>query len=90
MSPSSSSPDIDNNGYLDKNDFECLALRNTLIEGRGEFSAEAYGKNQTIMKNLWNEIAELADFNKVNFSLADEGGTEGSQRSSGVWEVRTN
>ncbi|MGZ1137459.1 EF-hand domain-containing protein [Lactobacillus delbrueckii subsp. bulgaricus] len=56
--------DIDNNGFLDKNDFECLALRNTLIEGRGEWSAEKYSANQKIMSNLWNEIAELADFNK--------------------------
>merc|ERR1712213_204447 len=40
--------DIDGNGALDKNDFECLAVRNTVIEGKG----------------LWNEIAELADFNK--------------------------
>lgn len=59
------SADIDNNGYLDKNDFECLALRNTLIEGRGEFKEDAYASNQKIMTNLWNEIAELADFNKV-------------------------
>ncbi|XP_045614603.1 sarcoplasmic calcium-binding protein 1 isoform X5 [Procambarus clarkii] len=56
--------DIDNNGFLDKNDFECLALRNTLIEGRGEFNEAAYANNQKIMSNLWNEIAELADFNK--------------------------
>lgn len=62
--------DIDNNGYLDKNDFECLALRNTLIEGRGEFKDEAYATNQKIMNNLWNEIAELADFNKVTVLLA--------------------
>merc|ERR1712156_915779 len=40
--------DIDGNGALDKNDFECLAVRNTVIEGKG----------------VWNEIAELADFNK--------------------------
>merc|ERR1712045_286269 len=40
--------DIDGNGSLDKNDFECLAVRNTVIEGKGD----------------WNEIAELADFNK--------------------------
>ncbi|KAK8743428.1 hypothetical protein OTU49_001474 [Cherax quadricarinatus] len=56
--------DIDNNGFLDKNDFECLALRNTLIEGRGEFNDAAYANNQKVMSNLWNEIAELADFNK--------------------------
>lgn len=59
------SADIDNNGYLDKNDFDCLALRNTLIEGRGEFKEDCYANNQKIMANLWNEIAELADFNKV-------------------------
>nr|AJG01361.1 sarcoplasmic calcium-binding protein variant c [Eriocheir sinensis] len=64
--------DIDNNGYLDKNDFECLALRNTLIEGRGEFKDEAYATNQKIMNNLWNEIAELADFNKDGEVSIDE------------------
>merc|ERR1712212_45977 len=42
--------DIDNNGLLDKNDFECLAVRVTLIEARGEFPAEKF--------------AELADFDK--------------------------
>merc|ERR1711931_600492 len=56
--------DIDNNGFLDKNDFECLAVRNTIIEGRGDFPPEAFAANQTITRNLWNEIAELADFNK--------------------------
>lgn len=57
--------DIDNNGFLDKNDFECLAVRNTIIENKGEWNDESYKKNQQIMCNLWNEIAELADFNKV-------------------------
>jgi len=56
--------DIDNNGYLDKNDFECLALRNTLIECRGNWDEAAYAKNKVIMSDLWNEIALLADFNK--------------------------
>ncbi|XP_071526115.1 sarcoplasmic calcium-binding protein 1 isoform X3 [Panulirus ornatus] len=64
--------DIDNNGFLDKNDFECLALRNTLIEGRGDFKADAYANNQKIMSNLWNEIAELADFNKDGEVTIDE------------------
>lgn len=40
-------------------------MRNTLIEGRGEFKDDAYANNKKIMSNLWNEIAELADFNKV-------------------------
>ncbi|XP_063592406.1 sarcoplasmic calcium-binding protein, beta chain [Penaeus indicus] len=64
--------DIDNNGFLDKNDFECLAVRVTLIEGRGEFSPEGYAKNKEIMANLWNEIAELADFNKDGEVTVDE------------------
>ena len=57
--------DIDNNGFLDKNDFECLAVRNTVIEGKGEWDDAKFKKNQEVMKNLWNEIADLADFNKV-------------------------
>jgi len=64
--------DIDNNGFLDKNDFECLAVKNTLIEGRGEFHADAYANNQKVMSNLWNEIAELADFNKNGEVTVDE------------------
>jgi len=56
--------DLDNNGFLDKNDFECLAVRNTVIEGKGEWDDAAFKKNQEVMANLWNEIAELADFNK--------------------------
>ena len=57
--------DIDGNGSLDKNDFECLAVRNTVIEGKGDFDQATFKKNQEVMANLWNEIAELADFNKV-------------------------
>ena len=57
--------DIDNNGFLDKNDFECLAVRNTVIEGKGNWDEATFKKNQEIMANLWNEIADLADFNKV-------------------------
>jgi len=56
--------DIDNNGLLDKNDFECLAVRVTLIEARGEFPAEKFAENKKVMASLWNEIAELADFDK--------------------------
>lgn len=56
--------DIDNNGFLDKNDFECLAVRNTVIEGKGNWDEAVFKKNQEVMSNLWNEIAELADFNK--------------------------
>ena len=57
--------DIDNNGILDKDDFECLAVRNTVIEGKGEWEEAKFKQNQEVMRNLWNEIADLADFNKV-------------------------
>jgi len=56
--------DIDNNGFLDKNDFECLAVRNTIIESKGKWDDAKFAKNKEVMANLWNEIAELADFNK--------------------------
>ena len=50
---------------LDKNDFECLAVRNTVIEGRGVWDEAKYKENSEIMARLWNEIADLADFDKV-------------------------
>jgi len=57
--------DIDNNGWLDKHDFECMALRMTLIEGKGEFNCNRYQENLHIMLSLWEEITDLADFDKV-------------------------
>merc|ERR1711915_986868 len=64
--------DIDNNGVLDKNDFKCLAVRNTILEAKGEFPCERFEANCKIMENLWNEIAELADFDKNGEVDADE------------------
>merc|ERR1711988_932107 len=57
---------------LDKNDFECLAVRNTVIEGKGDWNEATFKKNQEVMANLWNEIAELADFNKDGEVSTDE------------------
>merc|ERR1711981_561759 len=62
----------DGNGALDKSDFECLAVRNTVIEGKGNWDEAVFKKNQEVMANLWNEIAELADFNKDGEVSADE------------------
>jgi len=64
--------DIDNNGYLDKNDFECLAVKNTVVELAGGWTKDKYETNHKIMTNLWNEIAELADFNKDGEVTVDE------------------
>merc|ERR1719189_1893445 len=49
--------DIDGNGSLDKNDFECLAVRNTVIEGKGDWNEATFKKNQEVMANLWKGIA---------------------------------
>ncbi|RWS13551.1 sarcoplasmic calcium-binding protein 1-like protein, partial [Dinothrombium tinctorium] len=56
--------DTDNNGYLDLKDFENLALRFTLLELKGKYNPDSHQRNKEIMRNLWNEIALLADFNK--------------------------
>ncbi|CAF4878660.1 unnamed protein product [Pieris macdunnoughi] len=56
--------DIDNNGYLDSHDFQCLALRTCVLEGKGDCSAARLQKYQNIMINLWEEISRLADFDK--------------------------
>ncbi|XP_053611080.1 sarcoplasmic calcium-binding protein, alpha chain isoform X1 [Plodia interpunctella] len=57
--------DIDNNGYLDAHDFQCLALRSCVLEGKGDCSAARLQKYQHIMLSLWEEITQLADFDKV-------------------------
>ncbi|XP_067620856.1 sarcoplasmic calcium-binding protein, alpha chain [Eurosta solidaginis] len=54
--------DIDNNGYLDSNDFQCMALRACVVEGKGDCSRIA--EYQKVMKNLWDEISEIADDDK--------------------------
>merc|ERR1711887_100543 len=64
--------DIDNNGVLDKNDFKCLAVRNTIVETNGDFPSERFAQNAKIMDDLWNEIALLADFDKNGEVDVDE------------------
>lgn len=64
--------DIDNNGYLDKNDFDCLAVKNTIMEGKGKWDEDRYLKNKEVMSDLWNQIADLADFDKDGHVTVDE------------------
>lgn len=59
--------DIDNNGFLDLNDFECMAVRACIIEGKGDFSPAKLSEFQHIMRSLWDEISDLADIDKVRF-----------------------
>ena len=58
--------DYDGNGVLDQNDFECLAVRNTILEGKGDWNQEKYEQNKKVMINLWQQICEIADFDKNN------------------------
>merc|ERR1712018_212704 len=67
--------DYDGNGVLDQNDFECLAVRNTILEGKGDWDPIKYEKNKQVMINLWQQICEIADFDKNN-----EVDTEGFMR----------
>lgn len=42
-----------------------MALRACVIEGKGFCDQSKLAEYQHIMKNLWEEISELADFDKV-------------------------
>merc|ERR1711913_3059 len=76
--------DYDGNGVLDQNDFECLAVRNTIMEGKGDWDPIKYEKNKTVMINLWQQIAEIADFDKNGEVDTEEfmGGVETLARES--------
>jgi hypothetical protein len=43
-----------------------MALRMTLMEGKGDFNHNRYQENLHITLSLWEEIADLADFDKVS------------------------
>ncbi|XP_055600511.1 sarcoplasmic calcium-binding protein 1 [Uranotaenia lowii] len=64
--------DIDNNGFLDNNDFQCMALRATVVEGKGTINPARLTEYKTIMKALWDEISALADFDKDGKITTDE------------------
>merc|ERR1711962_186704 len=51
--------DVDNNGVLDKDDFVCLAVKNTLMEGKGAWNPDSFARNQKVMNNLWNQLARV-------------------------------
>lgn len=63
--------DIDNNGFLDQSDFDCMALRACVIEGKGECNPAKLQEYRHIMRSLWEEISDLADFDKVSFVLKE-------------------
>lgn len=64
--------DTDSNGVLEKNDFECMALKMTVLEGKGVFNASRHQENLHVMLSLWEEIAQIADFNKDGVVTTEE------------------
>jgi len=56
--------DLDNNGHLNARDFECLAVKFTILEGRGQWNKANFNRFSKIMTNLWNEISDTADLNR--------------------------
>merc|ERR1711971_438232 len=44
--------DIDGNGTLDKSDFECLAVRNTVIEGKGDWNKDGEVSSEEFLKGI--------------------------------------
>lgn len=57
--------DIDNNGFLDQNDFQCMAVRACVVEGKGDCSGARLEDYRKLMTNLWDEISAIADDDKV-------------------------
>ncbi|XP_033249677.1 sarcoplasmic calcium-binding protein, alpha-B and -A chains isoform X2 [Drosophila miranda] len=56
--------DIDNNGFLDQNDFLCMAVRACVVEGKGDCSSSRLDDYKKLMTNLWDEISAIADDDK--------------------------
>merc|ERR1712223_1971683 len=52
--------DIDGNGSLDKNDFECLAVRNTVIEGKGDWNEANFKKDGEISTEEFMKGIEMS------------------------------
>lgn len=47
------------------------ALRATIIEGKGDCNASKLGEFQHIMRSLWEELSDLADFDKVCIEISE-------------------
>merc|ERR1711922_49135 len=60
--------DIDGNGSLDKNDFECLAVRNTVIEGKGDWNVADFNKDGEVSTD---EFMKAIQTNCVGKSFND-------------------
>jgi len=57
---------------MNKNDFDCLAVKFTLMEGRGEWNEKSFTRYSMIMSDLWDQISEIADLNKDGAVTVEE------------------
>jgi len=64
--------DINADGSLSNDDFESLAIKNTLVERKGKWDIAEFAKNKQAMADAWNEMAELADSDKNGKVTVDE------------------
>ena len=51
--------DLDNNGHMNKNDFDCLAVKFTVMEGRGEWNEKRFG---LVCHQLNKKVGEIKKF----------------------------
>lgn len=58
--------DVDNNGFLDDKDFECMAVRAAVIEGKGAIKQDRMDHYKNLMTTLWQEISDIADEDRVS------------------------
>uniref|UniRef100_A0A182KHY8 Uncharacterized protein n=1 Tax=Anopheles christyi TaxID=43041 RepID=A0A182KHY8_9DIPT len=49
-----------------------MALRATVIEGKGDINPARLNEYKFIMKSLWDEISALADFDKSFYTHANQ------------------
>lgn len=61
--------DVDNNGFLDDKDFECMAVRAAVIEGKGAIKQDRMDHYKNLMTTLWQEISDIADEDRVMIHL---------------------
>lgn len=46
------------------------ALRATIIEGKGDCSEKRLQEYQHMMRSLWEELSDIADFDKVSLNAS--------------------
>jgi len=56
--------DMDANGVLSRQDFESLAIKNTIVEMKGKWIDAKFDKSTEATDDQWNDLAKVADSDK--------------------------